>query len=82
MEDDNSFYNSSYINKGNSFVEQFYCIGLDSNLILQNYLYSTDINTLNENKSIRPEIITKFPNIEKKLIYLDDETLIKVYFLI
>ena len=82
MDDDSTFYNFNFINKGNSFIEQFYCIGLDSNLILQNYLYNTDINTLNENKSIRPEIINKFPIIKKKLIYIDDETLIKVLFLI
>jgi hypothetical protein len=79
MEDDNRLYLT--LNKTSSFIEYFYTIGLDSNLILQNYLYITDLSTLNETKAVKPDIITKFPNTNKFKIDIDDETLIKVRFL-
>jgi hypothetical protein len=77
MYDDNI---SITISKNPTFIEHFYTIGLDSNLIIQNYLYITDIATLNENKAVKPEIINKFPN--KSCLEIDDEAVIKVFILI
>jgi hypothetical protein len=69
------------LNSNSNFIEYFYTIGLDSNLIIQNYLYTTDLSTLNENKAVKPEIITKFPNVNKLHIDIEDESIIKVIFL-
>jgi hypothetical protein len=60
------------------FVDYFYTIGLRHDIIFENFLYNEDLTHLNRNKRIKPEIITKFPDINKKHIHLSEDTLIKV----
>jgi hypothetical protein len=66
------------LDKGNNFVDYFVTIGLKEEIIFDDFLYENDIDILNESPQITPEIISKFPPIEKTLIGVD-ENIIKVY---
>jgi hypothetical protein len=68
----------STIENGNFFIEYFYSLGLNHELILDDLLYNTDIKILNEHRKINPSIISKYPDIEKPYIGLEEQTLIKV----
>lgn len=66
------------LENGNYFVDYFYCLGLDHDLIFSDFLYTNDIKTLNESIKIRPVVITKFPNVNKSIIKFDEESILKV----
>ena len=65
------------LDKGNNFVDYFVTIGLKEEIIFDDYLYETDIAILNQSIQISPDIISKFPPIEKTIIGVD-ESIIKV----
>lgn len=65
------------LDKGNNFVDYFVTIGLNKDLILEEFLYENDLNTLNCSEKINPEILTKFPPFDKTTINID-ENMIRV----
>jgi len=67
------------LDKGNSLIDYFLTIGINEDVIFNNFLYENDINTLNSSELIKPEILTKFPPIEKKNVIVD-ENIIRVSF--
>ena len=56
------------------FLEYFFIIGLDPKVSIEEYLYNSSLEDLNNFylKNLRPEIITKFPPINKSYINIDD----------
>jgi len=67
----------SELDKGNNLIDYFLTIGLGSDTIFNNFIYENDLNTLNNSEFIKPEILTKFPPIEKKNVIVD-ENIIRV----
>jgi hypothetical protein len=65
------------LDKGNNFVDFFVTIGMKEETIFDDFLYENDLSVLNESIQITPEIISKFPPIEKTIIGVD-ESIIKV----
>jgi len=66
---------------GNNFVDYFISIGLKEEILFSDFLYNNDIQTLNESELIKPDILSKFPPIEKSLVTAD-ENIIRVIQLI
>jgi hypothetical protein len=66
------------LDKGNNFVDFFVSIGLKEEVIFDDFLYENDIVILNQSTHITPDIISKFPPLEKTMIGVD-ENIIKVY---
>jgi hypothetical protein len=56
------------------FVEYFVIIGLDPKISIENYLYNSSLEDLEGyySKELKPEIITKFPPINKSYININD----------
>lgn len=69
------------LDRGNNFVDYFITIGLNEDVIFDDFLYNSDLKTLNNSPKIKPEIISKFPPIDKTIIGID-ESVIKVIHLI
>jgi len=65
------------LDKGNNLIDYFITIGLSEEIIFNPFLYENDITILNKSESIKPEILTKFPPIEKKNVIVD-ENIIRV----
>jgi hypothetical protein len=63
---------------GNFFIEQFYTIGIDSEIIFDEFLYNSTLESLNENSRLKSTVISKYPHVEKKNLKLDESVLIKV----
>ncbi len=55
-------------------------MGLKEDIIFDDFLYSNDVDTLNKSELIKPDILSKFPPIEKSLVTAD-ENIIKVFIL-
>lgn len=62
---------------GNNFVDYFITIGLKEEVIFSDYLYTNDLETLNKSEFVKPDIISKFPPVEKSLVTAD-ENIIRV----
>ena len=58
------------LDRGNNFVDYFIVIGLNEDTMFDSYLYSNDLETLNS--KIKPEIVSKFPPFDKKILAIDD----------
>jgi hypothetical protein len=69
----------SELDKGNNLIDYFLTIGIGEDLIFNKFIYDNDLNTLNNSELIKPEILTKFPPIEKKNVIVD-ENIIRVKF--
>ena len=56
------------------FIEYFFIIGLDPKISIDSFLYNSSIDDLNNyySKFLKPEIITKYPPINKSYINIDD----------
>ena len=56
------------------FLEYFFIIGLDPKMSIEEYLYNSSLEDLNNFylKNLKPDIITKFPPINKSYINIDD----------
>ncbi len=65
-------------NQGKFFAEYFFLIGIDHDLIFDDFLYSNDLKKINENIQIKPKILSKIPKIEKSTLKIDDDIIIKV----
>ena len=63
------------LDKGNNLIEYFITIGITEDVIFNNFLYETDIMTINSSDLIKPEILSKFPPIEKKNVTIDENIL-------
>jgi hypothetical protein len=72
------FYNYLNQNQGKFFVEYFYLIGMDPDLIFQDFLYSNDLKKINENIRIKPKIISKVPDFDKTVLNIEEEIILKV----
>ena len=67
-----------YFKDKNSYIDYFLEIGVNPSLFLDSRLYSFDsINDIN--KLIIPEIISKFPNYDKKYLVIDNVTIKTVF---
>lgn len=66
------------LDHGNFFIEQFYTIGIDSETIFDEFLYNSSLENLNENSRLKPTVICKYPNVDKKNLKLEESMLIKV----
>lgn len=72
------------LDKGNNLIDYFITIGINEETIFNNFLYESDVATLNSSELIRPEILTKFPPIEKKNVIVDENiirvNMIKIFY--
>ena len=59
----------------NTFCQYFYTFGIDSNIILNDYIYKLN-NYLIENEKIYPSLLNKFPPFNKTNSYIDEKILI------
>lgn len=62
---------------GNNFIDYFISIGLNEDIIFSDFLYENDLETLNKSELVKPDILSKFPPIEKAMITAD-ENIIRV----
>ena len=62
------------LSSSKKFIEYFFIIGLDPKISLENFLYNSSIEDLKNifSKELKPQIITKFPPINKSYINIDD----------
>jgi len=58
------------LDRGNNLIDFFLVIGLNEKTIFDDFLYENDLNTLNAR--IKPDIVSKFPPFDKKIIAIDD----------
>jgi hypothetical protein len=65
------------LDRGNNFVDYFVLIGLNKSLIFSDWLYETDLDSLNSSEKLNPEILSKFPPFDKTTINID-ENMIRV----
>ena len=66
-----------YFEEDNNFIDYYVEVGANPEIFKNNYLYTESINDINSN--ILPQIITKFPKIDKKYIVIEN-TLIQQIF--
>ena len=69
------------LSKVKKFIEYFFILGLDPKISIEDYLYDSSFDELNNYflKDLKPSIITKFPPITKSYVNID-ETLIDLCF--
>ena len=67
-----------YKEDDNNYIDYFFEIGVKPEIFNQKFLYETSINELNI--KLKPEIISKFPDINKKSIIIDNNELINQVF--
>lgn len=60
------------IDKGNNFIDFFLTIGLSTKLLFDDWLYENSIETIKESKLFEPELINKFPPVDKSTINIDE----------
>ena len=78
-----SIYNVSetekrYFEEDNNFIDYFIEIGVKPEIFKNNYLYTSDsIDEINE--KIVPQIITKFPKIDKKYIVIENTIIQQIF---
>ena len=78
-----SIYNVSetekrYFEEDNNFIDYFIEIGVKPEIFKNNYLYTSDsIDEINE--KIVPQIITKFPKIDKKYIVIENTIVQQIF---
>lgn len=65
------------LDKGNNLIDYFISIGLSEEVVFNNFLYENEVSVLNTSEIIKPEILSKFPPIEKKNVIVD-ENIIRV----
>ena len=63
-----------FLDRGKNLIDYFIVIGSNPGIFLNSWLYESDISTLNNNynEEIYPQIISKFPPYEKKIIGIDE----------
>ena len=62
----------------NNYIDYFFEIGINPEIFKQNFLYESSINELKS--KLKPEIISKFPEINKKTIIVNNTELISQVF--
>ena len=60
------------LNKAQNFIEYFAIIGLNPKYASENFLYSIDIEKTNLSNLLKPELLTKYPPINKSYIDIDE----------
>ena len=70
------------LDKGINFVDYFLTVGLDYDLIFNDFLYENEISVLNESELTKPVLLSKFPPFEKTLVNIDDSLISVKLFLI
>lgn len=63
-----------FLDRGKNLIDYFIVIGSKPEIFLNSWLYESDKSTLNNNyyEEIYPQIISKFPPFEKKIIGIDE----------
>ena len=67
-----------YTDDDNNYIDYFLEIGVKPELFKKKFLYELSINELNS--KLKPEIISKYPEINKKTIIIDNNELINQIF--
>ena len=67
-----------YIDDDNNYIDYFLEIGVKPEIFTQNFLYELSFNEIK--LKLKPEIISKFPDINKKSIIVDNNELINQVF--
>ena len=67
-----------FIDEDNNYIDYFLEIGVKPEIFNQKFLYEESINDLKI--KLKPEIISKFPDINKKSIIIDNNELINQVF--
>ena len=67
-----------YFEEDNNFIDYFIEVGVKPEIFKNNYLYTSDsIDEINE--KIVPQIITKFPKIDKKYIVIENTIIQQIF---
>ena len=67
-----------YFEEDNNFIDYYVEVGVKPEIFKNNYLYNTEsINEINSN--ILPQIITKFPKIDKKYIVIENTIIQQIF---
>lgn len=76
------FHNSlkKELDKGNNFIDYFVSIGINPNLIFDDFLYENNLSTLNSSNKYTPEILSKFPPFDKTTINIDENMINVLYY--
>ena len=63
-----------HLNQCNNFVDYFMVLGTKPEIFMNKWLYESDIKTINKKyyDEIKPIVISKFPDIHKKHIDIDE----------
>ena len=69
------------LDKGNNLIDYFLVIGQEPIIYREKWLYTEDVNTLNEKykEQLKPKIISSFPPFEKSTIAFDESILIHIF---
>ena len=67
-----------YIKEDNNYIDYYIEIGIKPEIFKEDFLYESSINELNSR--LKPEIISKYPEINKKSIIIDNNELINQVF--
>ena len=69
------------LDKGNNFIDYFLVVGVEPNIFMNQWLYDTDLETLNTDykSKLEPKIISSFPQFEKHTISFDESILLHCF---
>ena len=82
LTDDKDFdHMKEELNKATNFIDYFLTIGLPPKIFLEDWLYQSDIDELNEKykEYFQPKITSYFPPFEKHTIAFDDSVIIHCF---
>ena len=78
LTDDKNFeHMKEELDKATNFIDYFLVVGLPPKIFMEDWLYNSDINSLNEKfkDNYQPKVISYFPNFEKHTIAFDDSVI-------
>ena len=80
FEDDKNFQSvKEELNKALNFIDYFLVIGVEPNIFKNEWLYTSDYDTLNKREELKPKIISYFPPFEKLTIAFDDSIIMHCF---
>ena len=69
------------LDKATNFIDYFLTVGMPPNIFLENWLYESDVEELNEKfkESFQPKVTSYFPPYEKHTIAFDDSVILHCF---
>ena len=64
------------ISTENNLIQQFYEIGADNEIVFCERYYQNVLKFYNQNANIKPNIISKFPNVNSTLVNIPNDVII------